>query len=50
MVVDSFMASALRLENGFDVLPVRLHPFFFARLVSIALSTTSLRRPVRNAG
>ena len=47
---DSPMSPALRLKNDFDVLIVRLHPFFFARLVSTGLSTASLRRPVRNAG
>jgi hypothetical protein len=40
----------LRSKNDFDVLVVRLHPFFFSRLVSTRLSTASLRRPVRNAG
>ena len=44
------MAPALRLKNDFDVLQVRLHPFFFARLVSMSVSAASLRRSVRKAG
>ena len=50
VAADSPMSTALRLKNDFDVLIVRLHPFFFARLVSTVLSTASLRRPVRKAG
>jgi hypothetical protein len=44
------MATTLHLKNDFDVLQVWLHPFFFARFVSTALFTASLRRPVRKAG
>jgi len=50
VAADSPMAPALRLKNDFDVLQVRLHPFFFARLVSTGLFTVSLRRLVRKAG